>query len=312
MAALQSAYGHLERGLCCFDPTNSLHWFYLTGPSISEVVCLHLNGDKKLDVICGSDAPDNGNVGPDGTDDSHGYIYALSPEGKCLWTSRLSDEYSQVHPLVVTTNRQGAQGLFAWVSFSGRYARREAGKREIGPVFRLDGKGAITATTNLDSEIVGCVAADLDLDGQQKLVVTTYAGDVWVLSPDLKPVRKQHLGPKNQRDLCLELLAVGDLNQDGRPELICRLRHERAPAHWNPGHLTEPQSVIQVLDLRLYVLDSQLQVLASYRLPPTRGNPDSASATIGDISHTGRNQLLYVGDMACIFDLRPRKFFEFW
>ncbi len=244
LAVLTSGYGHLSRGVCCFSlETNAERWCYRTGPSIEDVACLRPDGTNRLEIICGSSAPGNGNRGPDGLDDYHSCIFALSADGKPLWKQEMGGQYSQAHPLVVTTNHQGAQCLFAFVTYSGGDLLRAEGKTPAGLVTRFGEGGEVTGTTNLGSQIFSGAVRDLDLDGQQELIFTTRAGDVCALSPDLKLKYKHQFGSKAKPDWRVELLGIGDLNADELPELICACYDYKAASPLNPGFLTRPQTV---------------------------------------------------------------------
>ena len=99
-AALATAHGASPRGICCYDYANTnLLWRYPVGPLVGDAELLDLNGDGFKDVVFGSNAPDNTNAAPDGSDDAHSYLFALSHDGRLLWRTNLTDCEGNLHVL---------------------------------------------------------------------------------------------------------------------------------------------------------------------------------------------------------------------
>ena len=91
LAAVTSSWALHPRGICCFDvTTGELKWFFETATFVMEIELCDLDGDGQLEVIVGSNSPGNGSSLPDGTDDQHAYLYALSAKGELIWRRELS------------------------------------------------------------------------------------------------------------------------------------------------------------------------------------------------------------------------------
>ncbi len=180
LATVGTGYELKPRGLYCFDyETGTLLWRHDTGPYLTEVMPVDFEHDGILKVIAGSHAVNNGNHADDGTDDSHSYVYALSSEGRALWTRQFEGPFSLTHPLVAHIGCGSQDALLVWVTGSHLY-RQDQAKPEVGNILRIDAQGATFATYDAGARLINCVAVDLD---ERPLATTAGFERSWVLTP---------------------------------------------------------------------------------------------------------------------------------
>lgn len=313
LAWMNSGHGRLLRGLYSFGfEDQTFLWRHLTAPAIYDVECLDLDGDGQMEIVCGSSAPNNGNQAEDGTDDSQSYIFAFRSDGELLWKTQLGPELSQSRPVVVRLDGTRRKGVFAYVSFSGEDWRREKGLPAAGLIVKLDGAGNVTHRREVDKYIHDCAAGDLDADDQEELILTLFGGELLALRADL--TLKDRWSPESSEatNTILRLVGIGDLTQDGRPELAVLSGQYQLASPVYLGRPGEPVTQRLYLNNRLHILDHRLRPLAEHPLADQWNHWLWGLGQVGDFERTGRTQLLFIADKPYVVELQPRQFFGLW
>jgi hypothetical protein len=303
LAFLHTNYGGSPRGLCCFDfDTQKLLWKYLTGPSLSGLEVLDLGGNGETDFVFGSASVSNGNLGPDGTDDSHGYIFAVSSDGKPLWKLQLAGALATVNPLAVDFDGNGKKELLAWVH-NGLFAYK-ANLPEKGLLVKLNTKGQIVAQTNIGTCLVSCLAADLDGDGKQEILCSDCEGRVHVLNKDLSLRKRIELLPPQKGSIVdLKIVAVAKLRTGNHPQVVLRSSWYKNVPQLELGLPTEsPRQTIRD-ENDVLVLDSKLRPLATYLVGTNWTKEVFWDVKVGDVLGNGRPQILSLTDHVEVLQL---------
>jgi serine/threonine protein kinase len=303
LAFLWTAYGGSPRGLCCFDfDTQQLLWKYLIGPMPTGLEVLDLGGNGGTDYVFGSASVSNGNLGPDGTDDSHGYIFAVSSDGKPLWKLQLAGALAMVNPLAIDFDGTGKKELLAWVH-TGEFAH-QTNAPEVGLIVKLDAKGQIVAQTNIGACLVSCLAADLEGDHKEEILCSDCEGRVHVLNKDLSLRRKVELLPPQKGGVVdLRIVAVTKLRTGNRPQVVlCSSRYPQIPELIS-GKPTDSTSQAIRDENAVLVLDSELRPIATY-LVGTNWTVDMYwDVKVGDVLGNGKAQILSLTDHVEVLQL---------
>jgi hypothetical protein len=104
------------------------------------------------------------------------------------------------------------------------------------------------------------------------------------------------------------LLAIGDLNADDLPELICASHDFKVASPLNPGYLDRPTTMHTTSVYTVSVLDNHLQLLADYTTRGSWTNISGRGAVISDFGHARHNEFLLLADRPVIMELRQRRF----
>jgi tRNA A-37 threonylcarbamoyl transferase component Bud32 len=313
LAALSTGFGGGDspRGLCCFDyETQQLLWTDRVGPALETLELLDLDGDGLLDFLVGSHSPQNGNRAADGTDDFHSYLFAISSEGKRLWTRELGGGYSGTHPIVADLNRDGWSEILAWASTS-----EEAHTNAVSPgglLVQLDYAGNEAARYRAKACLQACAAVDLDGDGRPEIVCADCDGYVHLLNADLTLRRKVQVARRPQDTnalftmvwpFCLQAAKL--LPGRGQQVVLACTKYRRY-SYENPGDPDKPQDRNEFEDLRILVLGCNLDVLASLKVADQRHQNMAWSVKTADMDGDGLDEILSLSDKVTIFKLRRR------
>ena len=124
--------------------TQVLLWHHDFGPSPVGLCLVDIDGDGKIEILCGSDAVDNLNQAADATDDHHSHVFAFAPDGRLLWTRPMGDYFTSCRPLPANLEGHSRKAILAWL-YSQYEGRSLNGDPELGFVLRLDDGGNVTA-----------------------------------------------------------------------------------------------------------------------------------------------------------------------
>ncbi len=100
LAIRHAGHSLRPRGVACFGLiTNTVlgevattnHWFYETGPDVVSVLALGPAGDQPTRFLWAGAAVNNGNRGPDGTDDGQAWVGLIDADGRHVRTRAVGD-----------------------------------------------------------------------------------------------------------------------------------------------------------------------------------------------------------------------------
>jgi len=297
LAFLQTNYGGSPRGLYCFDfETGSLVWSHLTGPTLAGLEVMDPNGDGGREFIFGSNSPDNGNRAPDGTDDAHAYVFAVSSEGKLLWTNRLPGAPASALPVILRSEGGGRQELLAWAQTAESAHERNA--PEVGLLVKLNPwNGEVVRTRKVGACLLSCLAADLDGSGKQAVLCTDCQGNIHVLNPDLT-FRKSVMvvRPNASNRVELRLVAVETLSAGARPRVVLRCSCFERGRRSGDGVPKDPTDTLVRREDSIFVLNSRLKRLASYAVGRDLPADKFWDVKVGDLEGDGRSEILSLTD----------------
>jgi serine/threonine protein kinase len=283
-----SGFSLRPRGIACFAATglNEMRW-----PSMvefasppTEPAFADTNQDGRVDTLfVGTSAPDNTNNLTDGTDDAHAWLYAISATGQVLWRTNLADKYATIRPFVVQLN--GKPLICTVVSRRLGYVENanvpdSPELPELGRITMFDASGHRVGERNLGIELHPGLAADLNGDGKDEVLVTDRLGRLHEFDAALRPVAKvQVVDPL--------LFADGDLtNLDS---LVVKLKAAADPVS---AHLVRSFSA------------SSRRAVAAYPSPTLSSN-ELKHVLAGELSRLVRGPPLYDPNRFRLVTLRP-------
>jgi hypothetical protein len=302
LAFLETNRGGSPRGLCCFDfDTQELLWKYRTAPSLAGLEVLDLGGNGGTDYVFGSASPGNLERAPDGTDDFHASIFAVSSEGKSLWTRQLAGVYAAVTPLAVDFNGSGKKELLAWVHTC-EFAH-ETNAPEVGLIVKLDATGQIVAQYKAGACLLSCLAADLAGDGKQEVICADCEGRIHLLNGDLTG-RIVELVPTKRAGLVdLQIVAVARLRTGNHPQVVLRSSRYRKVPEFSSGKPTDPPIESIRDENTVLVLDSELRPIATYSVGTNWTEHVFWDVKLGDVLGNGQAQILSLTDHVEVLQL---------
>ena len=309
IAAIQTNFSKKPRGLSCFDyETEQIEWQRLVGPMLLGLEFLDLDGDGFKDFICGSAAPDNGNVAEDGTDDGHSYVFAWSNVGKLLWSTNLSGTNSGAEVLTADLRGNGHKDIVALV----HRIESNHGSNELAPskIVQLDYRGNVEHSYQPGTCLQSCLAADLNNDGRTEFICSDCQGDVHILGPNLGLVRRTNVfdgGVRRPGKLDraeVRLIAARPFLQPGRLNLLVQCWMTRQDSAKNLGDHRKPLDPRWDERLEILVLDADLKPVARYVVPerPVSDGPWAVKAA--DMDGDGLDEILSLRDNVEILKLK--------
>jgi serine/threonine protein kinase len=305
--AVNSGRSLKPRGIYVFDyATQALLWHHDIGPCPVGLCVADINGDGKTEILCGSDAVDNGNRAHDGTDDHYSYIFALAHDGRLLWIRQLGGYYTACRPILANLDGHGRNDVLAWI-MSQYEGRSREGDPELGFVVRLNAIGNVTA--RYDAGQVGlhsCLAADLGGHGLEDVLVTDRLGQLHVLNPDLSLRQKRQVVAPRYAEVWLRLWAIADVNGDHQSELVFTSTQREFLSGYNPGGRDGPLNVRYYHDNDVLVLDSKLKEIARFRLADRWETDNELHACVADLDGNGQPKVLALADKVYVLQWAAR------
>ena len=276
------------REVRCYDyKTGIMSWSYPTAAWVNNIQTVDLDGDGVLDLLFGSVAVNNGVKLPDGTDDEHCYLYAISgSDGRELWKQKLGDIYAACEPLVADVEESERKAIFAFVSRGDVRLGSEVWPR-MGHIVRLNDQGVEERRTNVGTTINGMLLADSKRNGKRQLLVTDASGFLHLLDLNLNQIGKLSIVPRLYDWVDLRLVAVTDLDGDGRLEMIFTSQQIR--------QLSQSESR-EALDNCVLVFSADLKPLAKYVLAERWENWRTAYSVVIDDKIQRHKSIVVFGD----------------
>lgn len=208
---LHAGYAVNPRGFYAFEyPSFEEEWYYPVASTLATIHFVDIDGDGQVEIVAGSEAPCNGRqLG--GTDDCHAYVYAVTLQGKGLWTKQIGPGgYKRIYIAVVDSNNDGNMEIVcAGWSFEDNW----------GTLFILDSEGNYTAGegNEFDHSVFLESVADMDNDGTMEILTS--------LSPSTLVLYDRRLREVKRKDVSITLspstrVLVNDIDADGKKEMI--------------------------------------------------------------------------------------------
>jgi serine/threonine protein kinase len=305
LATLATGRARAPRGIACFGlESERPNWTNLSGPTVTEVVLLDLNGDGRQDVVFGSSATSNTNVGIDGTDDRFSYLHALLHDGTRLWTKKLDGYYTEVHPLLAKRRSDSGHALVAWITGADEH-RRKRGGAEVGRIASFDFRGEQICQYDPGVRLMSCVCVDLDADGQDEIVATDRLGFVHVLDARLHPQQLVELVPRRFDRVDLRLVAVTTLPAAKPPHLIFTSAQVQFLAAPSEGRPKDPAGHIRYQDVSILIGSADLAPVAEYRLAKQAREEDAGQALVADFTGDGEPEIVSLRREALVLEFLP-------
>jgi len=301
LAILNTGYGRTPKAVLCYDfESGKLLWRHDTGGCVHDILATDLDGDGRKDIVFGTGAPGNGNVAEDGTDDSTAYVCALSHDGKFRWARAISGYSAAARILLADLDGNGNRELLAWSE-----ATPECDHGPC-PVVVLDSSGRITHRYDPPTELSGCLAVDEDRDGAAEVLVADWNGWVRVLDASLKPEQEAQVVRSDYEHVILCLHDSGDLDGDGRPEVILTSQEYEFVSGTNPGFAAGERNVRLYHNTSVLALDASLKVRSRYLLADTWKKSPWLEALISHRQNRLRPDVLVLGDRAVLLGWSER------
>lgn len=311
IAVLTTSYGTGPRGICCFDFDNSRFlWEFQTAPYVRFLQFAHLtNGTGPLEIIFGSNSPNNGKTAEDGTDDGHCYLYALSAEGedgkpRLLWRKQVGNEYSVCRPLLIHSDPGKAKEIIAAV-WTGYGLTNDAGEilPQVGKLMRFDHLGNCIAQYDAGASLVSSLAADVIGGDAPEILATDRLGRLHILDAKLNLISVKELVPRRFTgefdEARLELDAVEDFNRDGRKELI----FHSSQVKWISGLSPKGGQKRILYDNCVIMFDTKLRQLAKLTIADRYDEDIGIKVVVAELSRNGRKGLVVLGNDARVLEL---------
>lgn len=312
IAALMTGYGNRPRSLCCFDfESTKLEWDRPVGPMLFSSEIVANNGGRMEALICESKAVNNGNVGPDGTDDGHAYVFAFSEKGDRLWHTELGGAGSEAFPLIEEFGAHLGTRIIAWVHND--EAIHGSGAPEIGRVVELTRQGAISEEVHLGACLKSCIVGDLAGRGTPQIVCTDCQGDLHVLDQRLHEVFKENLVAADRSKMGrfgridLRIIAATKLLPGRQKQLVLTSALVTENKRENPGRTSQAPDLQLTVNPKILVLDSGFAQIAEFPFhTKTNGWTFSWQVKTGDMDGDGVDEILSLSDRCEILKLRMR------
>ncbi|MBI5242982.1 MAG: hypothetical protein HY922_04760 [Elusimicrobia bacterium] len=285
LAAISSGYSQQPRGVAAFDyETGKKLWFYAVGPAVTTLEAADIDGDGVKEVVFGSYAPANGAQAPDGTDDSHSYVWVLDDKGKLRWKKEFGGHFTGVNIACRDLTGKGKPSIVASTSAAWRFRKDE------GRIAVLDSKGAVVWETDMMGSVY---SAEFFPEAQGlSILATGRMGGVLKYGADGKPLGSAEFSWANAAAAAKPTLIKGiaDFDGDGKPE-IAAVSWEEEPKISNPRTDRGPKNVTIYRNAAVWILGRDLKplrrtVLAKESLYPPRvevlpGKPAAIAAAQG-------------------------------
>ncbi len=293
--------GREPRALLCYDyDSQTQRWRHAIAPAITSLTATDLDGDRRGEILLGTYAPANGNALPDGTDDSHSYLYAFSAEGKLLWRVEDGGVFSETR-FVPPVTRTPDGGVYAWAHSPGHVP--EEGDREFGRLLRLDARGRETARWESPRAVRHATATDLDEDGKIDVLATEFSGRLLRFDAELRPVKAVQILPDAYDGVHGIIVGVTNLTRGGGPEIVLAAWQSQT-VNKVLGNDRSQLGMIFEHEAKLVVLDRALRPLAGHLLAYRQNHWGSDAVRLCDTDADGLAEIIFLTDAQRVYKYR--------
>jgi len=288
-----------ERKISLYDyTTGKRKWSYFSGPKPYVGAIMDIDGDGIKELICQTWSLGNGISWNDMTDIGHGYVFALSRDGKRLWVSSFDGYFLGVP---VSVSDLHGDGELEVVAATRSWERRYGLVRIIDPrsgralsQFPPEGPG--------DFSFTALGIADLDGNGEKEIVCSvvdsTRCGRILILSSHCVPVGMEYRVSSPVLDydyVNCYIRAINDIDGDAKPEVVVSSDVEKVIT------LDPRSSYSRFLDPQLIVLNHDLSLNATIPLEERCSN-----CVIADIIPGSSNELILLSDQLTLYEIEGR------
>jgi len=264
ITSLVTTWAESSRAVQCFDVTTEVKkWSYDIAGTVANILIMDLNGDGVKEVLVGTYSPDNGIALPNGTDDRHCYLYALSHQGELLWYKEVCDEFGNAEFLPALQQGRQTTRLMAWAKTSSQF-HQPTNAPETGKVFAFDVGGNLITNYDAGVELWDCLAADLDQDGTPEILCTDREGFVHVLNADLSLRFKRQVVTNRFDRAEVNFASFTKLRPGLPPQLVVYSSLRRFDSPQYPGNDLSKPNLYSHHDNYVLVLDAQLNIVDKY------------------------------------------------
>jgi len=297
-----SGEGPWPRQLQAYDfGDGGMRWAFDLAGALDCFIEADLDGDGRREVVCSSLAVDNGACAPDGSEDAYSYVYAFSADGGLLWRYEVGDRYTGPAVQVQDLDRDGRQDVLILVACD-HENRRAEGYPEVSWVARLDGAGQEVARYDSGgTRLFNLLTVDADEDGELDILAGDRAGRIHWLDCRLQLRKAAPVIPVRFDWVDMRLAGSGDIDGDGRSEVVVSSRQAQLVFGHNPGRMDEAPSVRNYHDGRLTVLGRDLEVEGSRQLFRVNDEFAGYHVMLADWDMDGRPEILHLGDKVRVY-----------
>jgi len=180
--------------------------------------------------------------------------------------------------------------------------RRAEGYSEVGWVVRLDAAGQEMARYDSGgTRLFNLVTVDADDDGELDILTADRRGRIHWLDSKLQLRKAAPVIPVRFDWVDMWLAGAGDIDGDGRSELVVGSKQVQLIFGHNPGRMDEAPSVRNYHDGRLTVLGRDLKIEGSRQLFRVNDEFAGFHVMLADWDVDGRPEILYLSDKVYVY-----------
>jgi len=180
VVAVFSRVDAYPRGIYVVDYETGCHlWSFETGPSLTAVRVVDVDGDSLPEILTGSCAHGNGGIA-NGTSDSFSYVFLLSGAGRARWVTRIGQYSSVVYASLWQSGPERPAQVVAYE------VGNEVGGRTADSVFLLDVRDGSITSRDQCGRFTNDGAVGFRADGSARLALAGSDETLRVLGDSLK------------------------------------------------------------------------------------------------------------------------------
>ena len=265
LSKIYAGYPLWPRGILCLEyESKEIEWFYPTAPDPIPQVLADIDNDGKEEILLGSNAPCNGVIGMNDTDDCHAYIFAINLRGEELWIKEIGEGFKRVRLGVADLENDGKKEIICTA-----YCAED----NWGQLFILDSRGDIIREETFDYSLGWGGIVDFDKNGTKEILVM-------IRSPEFSELR----------------LYDAELNIILKYEYEGVITHKASVIINDLNGNGEEEIVLIPYDSEIIILDKNLEEIHRFSFPETEANAiiDNLSGCMNDLIIWTEDEKLYV------------------
>ena len=300
---LNTHYARWPRCLRAYDwASQSMLWEVPYAASPISTVLHDLDRDGVPELLIGCYAPDNKVRLPEGEDDSRCYLHAMSATGHRIWSHEVGSMFMRC--FVYPAPAGAGDCIYALVVRSEEGHLQSAGELPVeSRVLKFDRAGNELARYEVPVELSGLVLATLTGRGGLEVYAGDSSGFLHVLDADLGPVDRMPITARTHDWIYLRAELAGDLDGDGRPELVLQSAQVEFISGTSLGHPEGGANVRHYHGHSLHFYDARLKPRTNFLLTPFATTTPVARVGLLPPEPTGRRRLILLGQQVQILEL---------